>query len=301
MGVIADLEDTIVAAPQGGGQSCGAGVVVSSGHNLEGPGPGGASTCSFGDQTDQPSADPQLGPLADNGGPTRTMALSPVSPALDVGAGATLTTDQRDLSRPADLANVPNGPSGGGADIGAFELQPGETLRRLTVGVKGAGSGSVTSSPAGIACGDSCGADFAYGTPVTLTGAPEARTEPVRWSGCDSVNASNQCVVGMTSVRSITATFDASAVDPPDPPDTRITKTKVKSGKRKATISFAGAGGTGPLSFRCSLDGKPYRRCESPLRLKRLHPGRHTVRVEAVDAAGRIDPSPAAKRFKLRR
>jgi hypothetical protein len=57
-------------------------------------------------------ANPSLGPLADNGGPTLTMALLPGSPAID--AGNTLlapTCDQRGYPRPAGAA----------ADIGAYE------------------------------------------------------------------------------------------------------------------------------------------------------------------------------------
>jgi hypothetical protein len=56
---------------------------------------------------------PLLGPLADNGGPTLTVALLPGSPALNRGADAGLATDQRGLPRV----------SGGQADIGAFEFQ----------------------------------------------------------------------------------------------------------------------------------------------------------------------------------
>jgi hypothetical protein len=56
--------------------------------------------------------DPKLGPLADNGGPTLTMALLPGSPAIDAGnTPLAPTTDQRGFPRPAGLA----------ADIGAFE------------------------------------------------------------------------------------------------------------------------------------------------------------------------------------
>lgn len=62
----------------------------------------------------------QLGPLQDNGGPTRTMAIPvdalPVDkvPALCLGAeGAQLRTDQRGLPRP----------SGTACDIGAYEVQ----------------------------------------------------------------------------------------------------------------------------------------------------------------------------------
>ncbi len=68
---------------------------------------------------------PNLGPLANNGGPTQTHALLHGSPAIDAGnpggctdnLGATLTTDQRGVHRPA---------FGGIAlrcDMGAYELQ----------------------------------------------------------------------------------------------------------------------------------------------------------------------------------
>ncbi len=66
--------------------------------------------------------DPLLGPLADNGGPTRTMALRPGSPAIDKGASFGLLTDQRGAPRPFDFATVGNAGGGDGSDIGAFEL-----------------------------------------------------------------------------------------------------------------------------------------------------------------------------------
>jgi len=71
-------------------------------------------------------AEPLLGPLQDNGGPTPTQALLPGSPAIDAGnpsgctddQGAPLATDQRGRPRPV---------FGGAAlrcDIGAFEAAP---------------------------------------------------------------------------------------------------------------------------------------------------------------------------------
>lgn len=65
--------------------------------------------------------DPLLGPLADNGGPTKTHALSPGSPAIDKGKKfqANVTTDQRGLIRTVDQASVSN--AADGTDIGAFE------------------------------------------------------------------------------------------------------------------------------------------------------------------------------------
>ncbi len=47
------------------------------------------------------TGDPQLGPLAANGGPTLTMALLPGSPAIDAGDDANCpATDQRGVTRP---------------------------------------------------------------------------------------------------------------------------------------------------------------------------------------------------------
>jgi Right handed beta helix region/RTX calcium-binding nonapeptide repeat (4 copies) len=69
--------------------------------------------------------DPQLGALADNGGPTRTHAITQSSPAADVGRAFGLTSDQRGESRPSDFLGIPNSTAAGadGSDIGAFELQ----------------------------------------------------------------------------------------------------------------------------------------------------------------------------------
>lgn len=60
----------------------------------------------------QIGVDPQLGPLADNGGPTLTMLPAAAGPAIDKGAANGLTEDQRGLPRT----------SGGGTDVGAVEL-----------------------------------------------------------------------------------------------------------------------------------------------------------------------------------
>ena len=69
-------------------------------------------------------ADPQLGALGDNGGPTKTQALPPLSPAVDAGSSH-LASDQRGMPRPVDQPN-PDSSAGGAnsADIGAFELEP---------------------------------------------------------------------------------------------------------------------------------------------------------------------------------
>lgn len=70
------------------------------------------------------STNPQLGDLADNGGPTKTMLPADTSPAVNKGSSS-LKVDQRGLARPVDFAAVPFSSAVGanGADIGAVELQ----------------------------------------------------------------------------------------------------------------------------------------------------------------------------------
>ncbi|HYJ20425.1 MAG TPA: calcium-binding protein [Solirubrobacterales bacterium] len=53
-------------------------------------------------------------------------------------------------------------------------------------------------------------------------------------------------------------------------------------------------------SFRCKLDRKPYRACTSP-RVYMLAPGRHTIRIFAVDRAGNADRSAALLSLRVRR
>ena len=76
----------------------------------------------------------------------------------------------------------------------------------LTVLKNGAGSGTVTSAPAGINCGATCSAAFAAGTGVTLTATPAVGSVFVGWGGaCSGVGS---CQVTMTDARSVTATFN---------------------------------------------------------------------------------------------
>lgn len=75
----------------------------------------GEAGCTNDRPDDIVAADPVLGPLADNGGPTRTHALLPGSPAIETAvlACATVTVDQRYVARP----------QGDVCDIGAFEFE----------------------------------------------------------------------------------------------------------------------------------------------------------------------------------
>lgn len=112
-----ELSSTIVSANSTGGQANQVWVfpkAIGGSHNLI-DNAGGAPAQM---PADTITLDPQLLPLADNGGPTPTHALSEGSPAIDAGSNpAGLTHDQRGGAFVRAY--------GGGVDIGAFEVQPG--------------------------------------------------------------------------------------------------------------------------------------------------------------------------------
>ncbi len=74
----------------------------------------------------------------------------------------------------------------------------------------GTGTGTVTSSPAGIDCGQSsgqpCSHGFTYGTNVTLTATPTNGSTFTGWSG--DCNGAGQCVVLMNNTKNVSANFE---------------------------------------------------------------------------------------------
>lgn len=92
------------------GSNC-SGTIANGGNNID-----DGTSCGWGStKGSKSSTNPLLGPLADNGGPTQTMALLSGSPAVD-GVTSNVpngcpATDQRGVSRPIGLR----------CDIGAFE------------------------------------------------------------------------------------------------------------------------------------------------------------------------------------
>lgn len=106
-------------------------------------------------QTNDPQfRDPYLQPLANNGGPTQTMAITADSPARDAGA-ACPATDQRGVTRPQLAA----------CDLGAFEVQV-----------------SLVATPSLLARNQSAlllllhGVDFAATTQALVNGQPRLTT-----------------------------------------------------------------------------------------------------------------------------
>jgi len=110
------LQNSIVANNTGG--NC-RGTLTSHGYNLSSDG-----SCDFDRAGDLNDTDPKLGGLQNNGGPTKTLASLPGSPAIDSGnpsgctdgKGHLLKTDQRGQPRPDKEDES-------GCDRGAYERQ----------------------------------------------------------------------------------------------------------------------------------------------------------------------------------
>ncbi len=106
-GTIPAILSNSIVANQASGDDCNnfSGGFTSNGNNLE-----SGTSCGFMSAGDlQNVTNPKLGPLANNGGPTKTHALYSGSPAVNAGSCAE-TADQRGIGRPS-----------AGCDIGAYE------------------------------------------------------------------------------------------------------------------------------------------------------------------------------------
>ena len=87
----------------------------------------------------------------------------------------------------------------------AITVDPFEEPRQ-TLTVTKIGNARITSSPAGIDCGDVCSADFELGTVVTLTAMPDPGWTFAGWGG--ACGGSATCVVTVAGGKTVTASFD---------------------------------------------------------------------------------------------
>lgn len=101
--------------------------------------------------------------------------------------------------------------------------------------VSRSGSGTVTSSPAGISCGVDCNENYTSGTSVILTATPASGQMFSGWSG-GGCTGSGGCTVSMTMARTVTATF--------------VPSTYLLS----VTVSGSGSVGSAPSGISCGTD-----------------------------------------------
>jgi hypothetical protein len=109
--------------------------------------------------------------------------------------------------------------------IGSFTL----ANSTLSVTRAGSGSGTVTSTPAGISCGSDCSESYVYNTQVTLGATPVAGSVFSGWSG--DADCSDG-VVTMTAGMTCTATFNS----------THYALTVTKTGSCCGTVTSTPAG-----------------------------------------------------------
>jgi hypothetical protein len=80
------------------------------------------------------------------------------------------------------------------------------SARQLSVSKGGSGSGTVTSNPAGIECGQTCSFGAYQGDQFTLTATPAAHSEFTGWSGVCSGAGTCEVTLGFANA-SVSATF----------------------------------------------------------------------------------------------
>jgi hypothetical protein len=172
---------------------------------------------------------------------------------------------------------------------GAKEVEAtfGLQLYTLSVTKAGSGSGTVTSSPAGIDCGEACAADFTSGSNVTLTATAASGSAFGGWSGACTGNETT-CVLTMDAAKEATSTFNL--LEPP-----QVIITSPEDGAtffRGEGITLAGSATDGrgnplpveALAWTSSLDGalgtgRTFIR-------NNLAVGNHTITLVATDSMG---------------
>ena len=102
----------------------------------------------------------------------------------------------------------------------------------LDVSKTGTGTGSVTSSPAGIDCGATCSNAFGDGAVVTLTATADVGSDFTGWTG-SGCTGTGTCIVTMDAAHSVTATFDLK-------PDKTLTVSKTGTGSGSVSSSPVG-------------------------------------------------------------
>jgi phospholipase C len=109
------------------------------------------------------------------------------------------------------------------------------------------GTGTVTSSPAGINCPTTCSASFAPNTAVTLTATPGSGQFFTGWSG-GSCTGTSTCAITLSSSASITAAFNGG---------TAVTVALAGAGAGTVTSSPAGINCTAGSTTGCTASFAP--------------------------------------------
>ncbi len=281
------VSDSIIASGQGesGRQNCafgGGGVLTSAGHNLD-DSDECISKSAAGDLIGTPAG---LSPLADNGGPTDTMALLAGSAAIRAGASPCLSASSEPLT--SDQRGLPRGEP---CDIGAFEGQaPSVTTAPKVTGL--ADPGLPVRCAGGVFGGDvpqastvqwlRDGAPIAGATGVSHT---VSRTDAGHALSCRETVTNAFGSVSATSA-SVTPVLRPVSSPPPRPVvSLKLSPTKVRDRHRETiTLTLGGRSATVKFSLRRGVGGvKLGKQCVA--RSHKHRHGRSCVRLVAVGGA----------------
>lgn len=104
----------------------------------------------------------------------------------------------------------------GGSGEAASRSIAAEIIEPVLITVSASGDGTVTSSPEGIDCGQTCTMEVVPGLPVTLTATPGAGQRLAGWGGACS--GAGTCTFTPTSATNVSAQFELAPVLPPQLP-----------------------------------------------------------------------------------
>jgi len=131
------------------------------------------------------------------------------------------------------------------ATLGGVSMVSYTPTAGLAIAKKGAGKGTITSSPPGIGCGTTCSAVYDVGSEVTLTAAPRKGSYFGGWSG-GGCSGKGTCTVTIGDPTTVIARFPKLCPGFFDDPRHQI------AGTRKADVLV----GTKRSDIICGLDGK---------------------------------------------
>ena len=152
--------------------------------------------------------------LSDSGLPAGVTASfnPPVLSGSILSSTLTLTATASATPVSASVLTYVAGPGADAARAG-FPISIIVSRPQIAVVLAGTGTGTVTSSPAGINCAGACTSPFAPGTNVTLTATPAAGSAFAGWASASGVctGTNTTCTVTATSALTVTATFNSTS------------------------------------------------------------------------------------------
>jgi hypothetical protein len=182
--------------------------------------PAGSVTVTASPAVLQPNLDISLQLLTAAGtvvGTADPASGSLLSRATGMGASVTATLTGGEYYAVIDGVGAGSPLSTGYSDygsVGRYTLGLGR--HRIDVSVVGAGT--VSSSPAGISCTNTCSVAMpGSGSQITLTATASAGQSFVRWMGVCSATGGSTCTVDTSQARDVAAVFTGATAPPPGP------------------------------------------------------------------------------------